>query len=301
MKKNFAIIILSFIGLVAINVYFYNNFFEFQLSHQKNILQKQTKVCVAEIERVGQKFESDLNYILFSDDIDEIFSSEDSDGLRKLQLFYSNYSELIKNIDIYDNNKDVLNVFRDAKKNFITDNYIAQRQRKLNIAEEVIMSNNQYQYILPVFKDTVIFANILVTINITDYILAELKKFHLDNYTWQWAIDVGNDKIYTAQEFEFNHFESQEAINESLKNDLGDIVIHEVKNDSVSYNFLTVFSPIIVLNKKFGVAMSVDYKTCVDQIRSNLILMPVISIIIFLVVTILLSLQIISLKKKMKL
>jgi hypothetical protein len=300
MKRNFAIIILSFILLVAINVYFYNNFFDFQISHQKNILQKQTKVCVAEIERVVQKFESDLNYILFSDDVDEIFSSEDSDGLRKLQLFYSNYNELIKNIDIYDNNKNVLNVFRDRKKNFITDNYIAQRQRNLSVTEEVVMSNNQYQYILPVFKENKIFANILVTINITDYILAELEKFHLDDYTWQWAIDVVNDKIYTAHEFNFNYFEKQESIINSLKNDFGDIVIHEVKNDSLSYNFLTVFSPIIALNKKFGVAMSVDYTICVDQIRSKLILIPIISILIFLSVTILLSIQIVNLKKKIK-
>lgn len=298
MKKNIAFIILSLILLVVVNVYFYKSFFTLQLNHQKNVLQQQTKVCVTEIERVIQKFESDLNYILFSDDIDGIFNSEDSDGLIKLQLFYSNYNELIKNIDIYDNNKNVLNVFRDKKKNFITDNYIAQRQRHLSKEEEVVMSNNQYQYILPVFKEKEIFANILVTINITNYILTELKKFHLDDYTWQWAFDVENDKIYTAQDFNFTSYDEQESIKKSLLNDLGDIVIHQVKNDSVSYEFLTVYSPIIALNKKFGVAMSVNYNTCFEQIRNKLIIVPVVSVFIFLLVSLLLFRQILSLKKK---
>lgn len=298
MKKNIAIIISSFVVLVAVNIYFYKNLYTFQLSNQKNILQKQTHVCVSEIERVIQKFESDLNYILFSDDIDKIFNSEDSDGLRKLQFFYSNYNKLVKNIDIYDNNKNVLNVFRDGKTNFITDNYIAQRQRTLAPKEEVIMQNAHYQYVVPVFKDSIVFANILVTINIEDYILSELKKFHLDDFTWQWAIDIENNKIYGAQDFNFTDFDGKDIVMSTITKDLGDIIVHKVRNDSITFEFLTVYSPIIALNKKFGIAMSINYETFVKQVRSKLILIPVISIVIFLVVVLYLVFQVRSLKKK---
>jgi hypothetical protein len=298
MKKNIAIIISSFVVLIAVNIYFYKNLYTFQLNNQKNILQKQTHICVSEIERVIQKFESDLNYILFSDDIDKIFHSEDSDGLRKLQIFYSNYNKLVKNIDIYDNNKNVLNVFRDGKTNFITDNYIAQRQRTLLPKEEVIIQNDHYQYIVPVFKDSNVFANILVTINMEEYILSELKKFHLDDYTWQWAIDIENEKIFGVQDFNFTNFEGKDVVMSTIAKDLGDIIIHKVRNDSITYEFLTVYSPIIAMNKKFGVAMSINYEAFVKQIRSKLIFIPIASIVIFLIVVLYLVFQVRSLKKK---
>ena len=177
MRKYNLLIVFSLLVFVAINVMFFRNFYKIQVAQHKNLLFKQSEVCTSEIERVVLKFESDLNYILFSDDIAKLFADNDTDGLGKLQLFYSTYNNLIKNIDIYDNNKNVLNLFRDRKQNFITDRYIAQRQRKLAGKDNVITKDSDYQYVLPVFKDNELFANVLVTINLNDYILSELEKF----------------------------------------------------------------------------------------------------------------------------
>ncbi len=300
MKKNITILIVAFVILLVVNLFFYKGFYNLQLGHQKDILQQQTKVCTSEIERVVQRFNSDLNYILFSDDIADLFNSEDSDGLRKLQFFYSTYNSLIKNIDIYDNNKHVLNVFRDQKKNFITDNYIAQRQRPLASQEEVLMHNTEYQYLVPVFKNNDVFANILVTIDISAYILSELRKFHLEGYTWQWVIDRDNGQIYSAEDFNIKDFEGKEEINEKLDKELGDILIHNVSGDSVNYNFLTVYSPLIAFNKEFGIAMSVDFSKCMNQIRSNVFGIAGISMAIFLIIGLTLIMQINTLKKKIK-
>jgi hypothetical protein len=263
------------------------------------VLKSQIQVCKIEIERVVQRFESDLNYILFSDDISDIFSNENSDGLRKLQLFYSTYNNLVKNIDIYDYNKNVLNVFQDKKKNFITDNYIAQRQRKLSKEEEVVMENSKYQYVLPVFKDNEVHANIHVTININDYILAELDKFHLKGYTWQWIVDLENDQVFSAQDLEYTNFEGLEKINETLDKGLGDLLIHNVSSDSINYKLLTVYTPIKVLNKDFGIAMSTDYSECLSNINSTVLVIVIVSIIIFIAVVIFLMVEIKALKKKL--
>jgi len=117
--------------IVSVNVLFYRSFYNLQINQYKNFLLRQSEVCVNEVERTLLKFESDLNYILFSDDIAKLYTDANSDALRKLQLFYSTYNGLIKNIDIYDNQKNVLNLFRDKKQNFITDQYLGQRQRTL--------------------------------------------------------------------------------------------------------------------------------------------------------------------------
>jgi hypothetical protein len=286
--------------LIGINAYFFRSFYKLQLNQQKNLLFKQTEVCSNEIERVVQKFESDLNYILFSDDITSLFTQEDSEGLRKLQLYYSTYTSLIKNIDIYDNEKNVLNLFRDSKKNFLTDRYIAQRQRNLSSKEEVIMHNSEYQYVLPVFKDNQIFANILVTINLSDYILSELEKFHLEGYSWQWVIDPDNKQVYNTQKVNYPNFEGIDNIVDNLNKDLEGLIIHTVGNDTLQSKLITVYAPVKVLKKKFGIAMSVDYNASLKQIFINLTYIAIFSIFIFLLVGLYFIYQIADLKKKIK-
>ena len=300
MKKYSIIIVAAFLLMIGINAYFFRSFYNMQISQQRNLLLEQTKVCSNEIERVVQKFESDLNYILFSDDIDEMFLKENSDGMRKLELFYSTYSNLIKNIDIYDNNKNVLNLFRDKKKNFITDSYIAQRQRNLSSKDDVIMHNSEYQYVLPVFKDNELFANILVTINLKDYLLSELEKFHLEGYTWQWVIDLENNEVFNLKKINYSIFEGQGTIIDNLNKDREGLIIQNISNDSINLKLLSVYAPMKVLNKKFGVLMSVNYRSFLNPIFTKLTSIAVFTLLIFLLVTIYFTYDIVRLKKKIK-
>ena len=300
MKRNILIVCIALITLILANLFLFRSLYRVEINQHKNLLFKEAEVCTQEVERVVQRFESDLNYILFSDDISSLFKEESiaSEGLRKIELFYSTYNSLIENIDIYDNEKNVLNVFRDTKKNFIKDKYIAQRQRKLVNQEEVIASNSSFQYILPVFKNNELLANVLVTIDIHTYILSELRKFHLEGYTWQWVADIDNQTFYNAQNFKFSYFEKSEDILSHLAKDLEGLEIHTVKNDSLSFKLLSVYSPISILNKQFGIALSVDYKIFQDNVFSSLFIVCLISLIMFTGISIYLLLQIRTLKKK---
>lgn len=271
-----------------------------QVNHQKNLLFRETEVCSQEIEQVVRKFESDLNYILFSDDITDLFSTEESDGLRKLQFFYSTYHDLIKNIDIYDNEKNVLNVFRDKKKNFITDRYIGQRQRKLLNKDEILIQKGDYQYVLPVFKDQQLFANVLITINLNDYILSVLEKFHLEGYTLQWVMDLDKQEVQNAQNVNFNYFEDSEDMMMILAKDQSGMNLHTVSNDTLEYKLLTVYAPIRVINKNFGIGISLDYKSFLFELYYKLAVITLFSLILFAVVSIYLLRQISVLKKKIK-
>ena len=131
MKKLYiylAVVIIIVVGLNAL--LFYLSYLR-QISYQRNILFQQAENAGDEIESVVSAFESDINKILFYDDIAEMFSSSDMKelGMRNLKVFYSTYNDLIKNIYIYDRNKNVLNLFKDKKGNFIVDHYVAQRRR----------------------------------------------------------------------------------------------------------------------------------------------------------------------------
>ena len=300
MKKYYLIIAFFFVALAAINTFYFRSIYEMQINQQKNFLFKQSDVCVDEIEHTLLKFESDLNYILFIDDVASLFGSEESKGLQKLKLFYSTYNSLVKNIDIYDNNKNVLNLFRDRKQNFIADSYLAQRQRKLLEKEDVLIDGDEYQYVLPIFKDNELYANILVTINITNYILSELSKFRLENISWQWAIDRENNAVFNTSDISYNWNGSLESVMENLNKDLEGLLIHSISNDSLEYKILSVYAPVQLLDHDFGIALSVDHNTFLKKVFSKLTVLAIASLLVFLVVSFFLLHQIGQLKKKIK-
>lgn len=286
--------------MAAVNVTYFRSLYKMQINQNKNFLFKQTDVCVNEIEKTLLKFDSDLNFILFSNDIKQLFETDDSDGLRKLQLFYSTYSGLIENIDIYDNNKNVLNIYRDKKQHFITDSYLAQRQRNLLGKEEILINKNEYQYVLPVFNNNELFANILVTININKFILSELKKFRLEDITWQWVIDIETGELTNTSNINYNWNGNLELVVDELKNEHENILIHTIANDSINYKILSVYTPIQVLNRNFGVALSVDHNTFLIDIYKKLIVISGLSLLLFLAVSVFLIAQIKLLKKKIE-
>lgn len=264
------------------------------------MLFKQTEICVDNLEHTLLSFESDLNYILFNDDITGLFLNEDSEYLQKLKLFYTTYNNLIKNIDIYDNHKNVFNLFRDRKNNFIADGYLAQRQRELIDKEDIRIDKDEYVYVLPVFYDNELYANILVTVNITDFILSELKNFRLEDVTWQWAIDRETEKVYNTSNIDYNWNGSLETVLSDLDKDTDGLIIHNISNDSLSHKILSVYAPVNLLNHDFGISLSVDHSTFLTQVFFKLSLLVIISFILYLGISLYFISQIRQLKKKIE-
>ena len=282
MKKSLLIAIVAGILLIAANIFVTNSLYKEQLNYQKNILFKEAELCASTIDGVLTRFESDLNYILFSDDISELFSenSDHSQSLRKLELFYSSYSDLIKNIDIYDNNKNVFNLFKDKK--FISDRYIAHRQRTLVDKEEVKIVKNEYHYYIPVFRDNQIYGNIVVSVNLSEYILAELNKFFLDEVSYQWVFDPDNESYTTNFPIQNMSVENTEEIFRDIRNGRENIIRHKLTNDSISVQLITVYKPLNVLDHNFGLAFSFDNTYFIKKIFSRILLIASLSVLLFL-------------------
>ncbi len=271
-----------------------------QVNNNKNMLFKQAEICSGNLEHTLSQFESDLNYIFFSEDISSLFSDSNSEYLQKLKLFYTTYDGLVKNIDIYDNNKNVFNLFRDSKNNFIADGYLAQRQRRLIAKENIKTSDKDYQYILPVFKGNKLYANILVTVNLTDFILSELQNFQLEDVTWQWVIDQESKVVSNTSKINYDWNGSLQPVMDDLNHNLDGLVIHNITNDSLNKKILSVYTPIQLLDHKFGIGFSIDHSSFIAEVFSKLAILGVISILIFLGISIFLIQQISQLKKKIK-
>jgi len=282
MRKSILVIIIISIALIGLNVYVFNDLYKKQVSYQKNILFDQAELCSHTIEDELQRFESDLNYILFSDDISELFSenAEKSNSLRKLELFYSSYSNLIKNIDIYDNQKNVFNLFKD--KNFITDRYIAQRQRKLADKEVVKFRNDEYQYYIPVFKNNKVEGNIVVSINLVNYIISELNKFHVSDICYQWIIHPESKSFTTNFPGKVSSIGNYDAIVHNIVEDFEGLEKHKMIIDSTSIRVITAYKPLSILDHKFGIAFSFNNDFFMETVFSRIIIIASVCLILFL-------------------
>ncbi len=273
MKKLYIYLIIIIAGIIALNIYFYYDIYLKQISYQKNILFQQAENAGNEIEMVVSKFESDINKILFHDDIAEIFNSSDikESGMRKLKMFYSSYNQLIKNIYIYDRYKNVLNLFKDNKGNFIIDYYVAQRQNVLEERDIIKEKNKNYQYYLPVFKYNSVYANIIVALDFDRYINSVLKKYYLDNTLWQWIVDSSGHVLSTNIDHEVK-FEGISEIKSNLKKDKKGFIKHTAYINNKKETLISVYHPVSAVKQDFGIVFSLNNSVILDYIIIKIII-----------------------------
>jgi signal transduction histidine kinase/CheY-like chemotaxis protein len=281
MKKLYISLVIIIIGIIALNIFFYYDIYLKQISYQKNILFQQAENAGNEIESVVSSFESDINKILFYDDIAEIFSSTDvkESGMRKLKMFYSTYNHLIKNIYIYDRYKNVLNLFKDNKNNFIVDYYVAQRQSLLEDRDIIKIKNNTYQFYLPVFKSNYVYANIIVALDFTRYINSVVGKYYLDNTLWQWIVDSTGNVLSTniGQEVKFSEIDE---IKSNLNKDKKGFIKHTAFINNKKETLISVYYPIDIIKQHFGIVFSLNNSIILDYIIIKIVIASGLSMVI---------------------
>jgi signal transduction histidine kinase/CheY-like chemotaxis protein len=281
MKKLYISLIIVTTGVIALNILFFYQSYLRQISYQRNILFQQAENAGNEIESVVAAFESDINKILFYDDIAEIFGSSDikEGGMRKLKMFYTTYNHLIKNIYIYDKNRNVLNLFKDSKENFIIDYYIAQRQAVLEERDVVKLKNNNYQFYLPVFKKNKVYGNIIVAVDFTRYMNSVLDKYYLENTMWQWIIDSSGNVLSTNIGSEVKFTEIRE-ITSNLKKDLKNFIKHAAYINNKKETLISVYHPVNILRQNFGIVFSLKNSVIHDYILKKMFLSAGLSLVI---------------------
>lgn len=283
MRKSSIVAIISLILIFIINGYIVYSIYTNQLANQKKLISKQLETCGNNIENLSAKFKNDLNFILFSDDISEIFGDGylESVSLRKFELFYSSYFNIIKNIDIYDNNKNVLNLFKDKKGNFIADKYFAQRQKKLIDQETIKSKDSEYNYFIPIFKNNEVIGNIVISMDIIQYIVSELNKYYVPDISYQSVIDP--EINFLQSNYPGNIvIENLDKIKTDVENELDDAIKHKISNDSLSTNVYTVYEPIKVFDRKFGLVFSINNQFFIKSVIKKSVLLSVLTSLILI-------------------
>lgn len=287
MKKLYLVLIILIAFIAGINIYFYFHYYNQQVTFQTDLLEKQVQICSWEIEHSGYEFENEINYIVFSTDIANFFDSEEKKEMRirKLELFYFKYQNLIRNIKVIDQNKNVFSLFKDKTNHFITDYYVSQKQSRLNVKEEVSRNaDGSFNYILPVFINNEAVVNIIIKVDINDYMKQVYENYHLGNTIWQWTVDLeGNLFNYNLTRDSIKITKIDKIVSD-IKEGYKGFIQNEVKIEGESNELISVYHPVRILSKDFGIVFSLETKIVIKSIIHSLIMIGTATIVLLLLI-----------------
>lgn len=256
MKKYYLIVAGIAILVVVTNMLLINTIQKKEINFYRDILFAHSENCGVDIEKSINTFESNINKIVFVDDVTETFNKQEVRELtlKRLEAFYSANSNLITNISIYDQNRNVLNLYQDKNDNFIVNTYNAQRQLKLEEKDKVIYRDSLYDFYLPIFKENQVFANIIITVDLKSYIQFHLDKYKYNGVLWHSIIDE-KGKLINETDIETNL--PIEMINNIEEGQKGFTHIYVVsKGEKIRY--YTAYYPLNLLKQKMAIAFSIN-------------------------------------------
>lgn len=292
MKKYTLYLILITIVVIVINIYFNFSIYRNQISLQRSILSGQTEASAGEIESALMNFENEVNSLLFSNDLLNISITSDDvnqDGLRSLEMLFRNHYELIRNISIYDLNKNVLNLSFNKKKRLLIDPFVTQHKNELVSKESVSKSGENYQYTFPVFKEGQLVSNVVFSLDLATYFKAKFDRYFHDDAFWQWVIDSDGNILFsnTNLPVEINNIA---ALKDDVNHDRSGFIQHPIIFNHKSEQLFSAYAPLNIVNDNLGLVFSMRRSFVFDLILNKVIISGVFStLIMFLFLLILLG------------
>ncbi len=293
MKKIYFSVAALIVITLAVNIYYYFDIYDQQIDFQKDFLLKQTQICGYEIEQTEQEFQSDANKILFSNNLVRIFDNKElqTKTISQFEIFYSKYEQLVNQIQIYDNRKNVFSIVKDKNNQFIHDSYQSHNQRELQPWKRMETVDNNTLYYLPVFKDNRVVGNIEVSINYINYINWVFEKSHLGSTQWQWLIELGEEarilsNNLTKDELNVTHLYK---ITDDLFEGFQGTIKHAIILDGEEQEIISAFYPTTILGMEFGIVFSLKTDFIAKAVAKNAIIIVIVTLLfISLIILILL-------------
>ena len=275
--------------LISANVYYYLNIYQQQVNFQKNILSKQSEICSWEIEHHLSHFMSDMNFILFTEDISLFFDDPEAraSSTNKIEVFFDRYMQLVSNISLYDDNNNVFTIFKDRSNNLITNIFISREQRQLREIETLEEYDNEYVFFLPAFRDNRVFANIEVRIDTRRYVEFVFDNYYISNTLWQWLVDSEGNVIFSNFPSGILRAEDTGFVVEDVSVTYsGGSLVHKIETPGGPVKVISTYYPIRVMNHNMLVVFSLDASIIVSYIIKSIVTISAATFIVLVVIII---------------
>jgi signal transduction histidine kinase/CheY-like chemotaxis protein len=271
---------------ITINTIFYINIYKNQQAFQTELLSRQIRICGNTIEQNGLNFENEVNYILYSENIDQLFKETDTKevGWINLELFYAKYQQLIRKINVYDNQKHVYSLILDNKNNFVSDFYESQQQVPLFDRDKLYTENGNYYFAVPVFKNNIVQSNIIIQIDFIQYIGTVFDQYKIENTLWQWVTTNEGEIVFTFGNDLLIDIRDLEKISEDIMQGNEGSLIHTININGEPFRAVSVYYPTRLISRDLGIVFSIKTNLFLQSIHLKMVIISIVSVILMILI-----------------
>ncbi len=287
MRNIYLLLTAIILVLIAANIHYYLNIYRQQVNFQETILKNQTENCCWEVEQHVANFMNEINYILFTDDMTEFFHDPEiqESSIRKIEVFFSKYKQLITSISLYDNNRNAYNIFKDKSNNLITDIFVSREQTGLHDREVFEGQYGEAVFVLPAFKGNSVHSNIVVKIDTGKYIQSVFANYNITQNLWQWIINNNGEIVFSN--FGDNLLIA-DAVGFFLENwpdeNMTGSQIHRLETGNGPARFISTYSPVKIFDQDFLVIFSFNTSFVLSDIISSIITIAAATFIVLILI-----------------
>ncbi len=287
MRKIYLSLFAIIIVLIVANIFYYRNIYKQQVNFQKNILMRQTEICSWEVEQHISGFINELNFILFTENLPLFFTNHEikASSTGKIETFFQKYKELITTLSLYDNQKNIFNIFKDRNNNAVTDLYVSREQQGLFEKESIEEQNGESVFILPYFLDSKVTGNIVVKIDTRKYIQTVFENYHIKNTLFQWLINSNGDIVFSTFPSDIADVKGfEDILQDNPGGGSGGSLIHRLVAGEKDLRVISTYYPIKVMQQDMLVVFSLDTSIVVSYIINSVITISVATFLALLLI-----------------
>jgi len=102
MRKIQIIVIAAYLMIIIASFFYYKSLYNKQIDYIVKLLDRQVQIVGLSVDHTNNGFVSDLNQIIFSEDIEQFFTDplERAKTVDRMKLFFSKYEDLVTGIKV---------------------------------------------------------------------------------------------------------------------------------------------------------------------------------------------------------
>ena len=106
MRKILILVYSAFLMIMLLNYFYYKNLYSRQIHYITELLDRQVQIIGLSVDNTNNTFSSDLNKIMFEEDLKSFFSNPEDQYRTKerMKLFFTQYQNFVTGLKVYDNN-----------------------------------------------------------------------------------------------------------------------------------------------------------------------------------------------------
>jgi len=287
MRKILIIVITAFMIIIIANILYYKGLYDKQIDYRVKLMDRQAQIVGLTIDSTNNGFTSDLHQIIYSEDISNFFSDQESRKrfVERMKLFFSKYEDLITGIKLYDNNKNEFSLKKDETGiNWLEQTFILHVQGEIVSRELLFEEGRNSEYYMPVLKNDIPVGNIQINIDYQKFFNETFNAFNFQDYQWQWVISDSGKVIYDncAEKLKYSQIQKIMA---GLERGSSSDVIHKAEGKNISREIISSYYSTQLLQKNIGLIFSSPTENFQNYIIRNSILLGLATLLLFVLLS----------------